>query len=314
MADQLEIVPVAGLVGYNISYSVSPILHEAAGEASSRRLDYQLFDVSPGHLEIFLKRLGELGDFCGLNVTMPHKEAVANILDAMHSSAREIGAVNTIAVRGEHLIGYNTDRPAIGAVLDAELRMRKLDPEGWTAVVLGSGGAARAVVWALLDKSIAKNIIVCARNAGKAHLLNNDAYTAYSRARVSFSRHPWIDWATLLVDPPAMLINTTPLTNVGFETQLSESGMLPSVDRLKQFSLVFDLVYNPPRTQLMRIAEENGIEAIGGGGVLIEQAVLSRAIWFGRGAEEIERMAMLAAYESWARRACGESKGGLEQC
>jgi shikimate dehydrogenase len=305
----LDLLPVTGVLGHAIGFTLSPFLHDAADSASGRRTDYQVFDVPPNHLESFLGRVNKFPDLVGFNVTIPHKEEVARHLSAMHETAREVGAVNTVAIRGDHLIGYNTDRPAVAKVLRAEL-MPEGAMTGWTVVLLGAGGAARAVAWALLDLGIAVNLVVSARNLDRLHSFANDLYLAYSRAGITFSGHPWLDWTTLFVDPPAMLINATPLGCIGIDGQVGEPSPVPPPDRLAQFALVFDLVYNPPETELLAAARNAGLKTVGGGGMLIEQAVASRSIWFGPGREDAERMAMVAAYHSWASKASRPSRGG----
>jgi shikimate dehydrogenase len=307
--NSLDIFPVAGVLGHGIAYTLSPLLNSAADAASGRGLDYQTFDVAPEHLDSFLSRIVKFSDLIGFNVTTPHKEAIANRLDAMHESAREVGAVNTVALRGEHLIGYNTDRPAIASVLKAELKASELPPAGWTVVMLGAGGAARAAIWALLDLDIADNIIMSARNADRLHSVANDVYIACSRAGVTFTRHPWLDWTTLFVNPPAMLINATPLGTAATDGREGSPSPVPPLDHLRQFEMVFDLVYNPPITGLMAAANKIGCHAVGGGGTLIEQAIQSRSIWLGSGKEDVERMAMVAAYTSWANKISKESSG-----
>jgi shikimate dehydrogenase len=294
----LDIVPIAGLLGHEIGDSLSPLLHSAADSASGRNVDYQLFDILPTQLDMFLSNAVDYPGLIGFNVTAPHKETVAQRLDAMHESARQIGAVNTVAIRGEHLIGYNTDRPAIASVIRAEIAGARLPENGWTVVLLGAGGAARAITWAVLDVGMVDNLIVTARNEDRVHLLGNDAYFAYSQAAATFSRHAWLDWATLIVNPPAMLINATPLGS----SRLPESWLIPSKARLSQFNIVLDLAYNPPETDLMKAAREAGCIVRGGGAVLVEQAIGSRAIWLGQGKESLERAAMVAAYISWVRK------------
>lgn len=299
----LDLVPIAGVLGHRIGYSLSPLLHAAADSASGRRIDYQLFDVPPEHLDSFLARAGRFPDLLGFNVTVPYKEAVARRLDAMHEGAREVGAVNTVALRGGHLIGYNTDRPAIARVVRSRLAEHKLPSRQWTVVLLGAGGAARAAVWAVLDTGVVSNLVVSARGGARVNALANDVYVACSRTQTTFSAHPWLDWATLFVDPPAMLINATPLGTVGQEGGFGEPSPTPPPEHLSQFAFVLDLVYNPPETSLVRSAASLGCVAVGGGEVLIEQAVSARSIWMGEGKEQVERMAMVAAYSSWAKKA-----------
>jgi shikimate dehydrogenase len=298
--NSLDVFPVIGLLGQGIGYSLSPMLHDAAGQASGRECDFQLFDVHPEGLDGMLRRVVEFPELVGFNVTTPYKEEVAKRLDALHDSAREVGAVNTVAHRGEHLIGYNTDRPALVSVFRAAIAEGGLQSDGWTVVLLGAGGAARAVAWAALDAGMIRHLIVSTRSRDRMHSFKNDIYTAYSRAGVSFSSHGWLDWATLFVDKPAMLINATPLGSLNADGLIDEPSPVPPGERLGQFSVVLDLAYSPPETELMQAARDAGCTSIGGAGMLVEQAVLSRALWFGTGMEHIERVAMVAMYTSWA--------------
>jgi len=296
----LGIIPTTGLLGHNIGYSLSPMLHVAAGEASGRQCDYNLFDIPPEHLDGFLRRVVQFQETLGFNVTTPYKEDVASRFDALHDSAREVGAVNVVALRGDHLIGYNTDRPALASSLRAAIKDGGHPDSGWTVVLLGAGGGARAACWALLDTGLVENLIVSARDPDRIHSIKNDTYFAFTQAQATFSTQKWMDWGTLFVESPAMLINATPLGSADNRGRVPHSSPHPPQRVLKQFSLVLDIVYAPPVTGLMKAARSAGVEAVGGGGMLVEQAVLSRSIWFGEGEEDIERAAMVAAYSSWA--------------
>ena len=298
----LDMFPVIGLLGQGIGYSLSPMLHDAAGRASGRESDFQLFDVQPENLDGMLVRAAKFPDLVGFNVTVPYKKEIARRLNALHESAREVGAVNTVAHRGDHLIGYNTDRPALVSVLKAALDESDFPSENWTVVLLGAGGGARAAAWAVLDVGMIKHLIVASRSHDRLHSFKNDLYTAYSRAGVSFSTHGWLDWATLFVEKPAMLINATPLGRREAGGNIRFTGPAFSYEQLSQFSLVYDLVYSPPETRLVKMAREAGCVAVGGGGMLVEQAVLSRAVWFGEGYEQTERAAMVASYYTWSRK------------
>lgn len=298
----LDTFPLIGLLGYGIGYSLSPMLHDAAGQASRRECDFQIFDVDPDGLNGFLSRLGQYPELIGFNVTAPYKEEVAKRLDALHDDARDVGAVNTVVHRGDHLIGYNTDRPALVSVYRAAIKEGGFQDEGWTVVLIGAGGAARAVAWAAMDCGLVKHLVVMNRDEDRLHAFKNDLYTAYTRSGVTFSRHSRLDWASLFVEPPAMLINATPLGRADARGRIREPSPSPPSAHLEQYSIVLDLVYNPPETGLMKAAQDAGCLAVGGGGMLVEQAVLSRKLWFGEGAEHIERVAMVAMYASWAKK------------
>ena len=301
--------PVAGVLGHDIGYSLSPMLHAAAERASGRECDYQVFDIPPENLRGWLINAGSIDGIIGFNVTTPHKEDLARYLNAIHDSARQVGAVNTVAIRGGHLIGYNTDRPALQRVFRSAV-MEEIHPsEGWTMVLMGAGGAARASVWAALDAGILKHLVVMSRNENRVHAMKNDFYVDFTRKGTTFSWHRWQDWATLYTEHPSILVNATPI-GTDYQTWEGASDFFDiSSSKLEMFDIVIDLVYNPPETALVRKATEAGRTAVGGGGMLIEQAVLSRSIWFGEGEEEKERAAMVAAYSSWARKTA-ESTGG----
>ena len=304
----LGLIPVAGLLGHDIGYSLSPLLHAAADQASGRRCDYQLFDVPPDSLPGFLSRVNQFPELVGFNVTRPHKETMARRLNALHDSAREVNSVNVVALRGEHLIGYNTDRAALVSVIRAQVGEARLPANGWTVVLLGAGGGARAAVWAVRDLGLVAELIVSARNDDRLASFTNDFYVAYSMTGAEVSSLPWLEWGDLDVTPPAMLINATPLGSADAHGEVTEPSPIPPDEILAKLSLIIDLVYTPPETGLVRAARQAGCQAVGGAGMLIEQALLSRALWFGEGEEEVERAAMVAAYTSWSGKAVRRSE------
>ncbi|MFH1675645.1 MAG: hypothetical protein ABIC40_01385 [bacterium] len=293
---------VAGLLGQDIGYSLSPTLHEIANQASGRRCDYQLFDVRPEHLSGFLKRIIEYGEIVGMNITTPYKVAMAGKLDAVQTEARETGAVNVVGLRGDHLIGYNTDRPAMAKVIRAALSEGEHDRYNWTVVLLGIGGAARAMAWALADTGIIRNLIVVSRSKTNATDFLSDIRRPYYEAKADVSIIEWSELNDFSIAAPAMLINATPLGCISANGRvLNESPNLPP-GSIQRFELVIDLIYNPPETGLMKAAALQGIHTVGGGGLLVEQAALSRSIWFGKGKEDIERIAMTAGYVNWVKK------------
>ncbi len=296
----LDIIPLVGLLGHNIGYSISPMLHEAADDASGPIHDYHLFDVPIHNLEIWLERVTGFPGITGFNVTVPHKEVLSRRLTSVQDSAREVGAVNVVEVVGKDMIGYNTDRPALVKVLDNAIKSGEHPESGWTVVLIGAGGAARAAIWALIDTKIADRVIVTARNKRKLQSFVNDYLVAGSHFGVEVEEGTWLDWENLEIESPALLVNATPLGSMDSMGLVSMPVHGPPNDTLSNFSLVLDMVYSPPVTGLMTAARDAGVEAIGGIGMLIEQAVLSRAIWFGSGNEDIERAVMEKAYEKWA--------------
>lgn len=306
----LDSFPVAGILGNGIGYTLSPMIHGSAERAGGKGCDYQVFDITPENLDTFLERSKSMDELIGFNVTIPYKEELARRLDALHESAREVGAVNTVAVRGGHLIGYNTDRPALERVLSAALNDGYFASAGWTAVVLGAGGVARAAIWAMIDIGMLKHLVMMSRNENRAHALKNDFYVDFTQRSISFSSQKWLDFATLFVDKPAIFINATPLGTMGPSGEIDIPSPAVSHAKLQMFDIVLDLVYAPPETVLTRNAVGAEVYAVGGGGMFIEQALLSREIWFGKHRDEKERMAMVSAYVSWSKKVSGDTEQG----
>ena len=154
-----------GVIGYPIAHSLSPRMQGAAIAASGADCAYIALPVAPEALAAAVEGLRCLG-FAGFNVTIPHKVAILPLLDALDESARAIGAVNTVSIEAGRLRGYNTD----GSGFVAALRKRNFSVEGCRVLLLGAGGAARAVLWGLAEAG-ARSLAIGARDAGKARAL-----------------------------------------------------------------------------------------------------------------------------------------------
>jgi shikimate dehydrogenase len=262
-----------GLIGYPLGHSFSPRLHAAALAAAGLRGEYRLYPISPD--EAGMREMAALaaelrgGEIRGLNVTIPHKRAVMAYVDRLSDTARQAGAVNTLVLRDGVLWGENTDVGGFLADLHAELA---LSPGH--ALVLGAGGSARAVACALV--SAGWQVQVAARRMDQAALLAAELADLLGlepvRAR---SMHA----GDLRAAAPAgtLIVNATPL------------GMHPNIDGcpwpedlpLPEGGAVYDLVYNPQETVLVRRARSEGLAAFGGAGMLAAQAALAFSIWTG---------------------------------
>ena len=265
-----------GLIGYPLSHSLSPTIHAAALKACNLQGDYSLFPIAPDDkqgLKDLLARL-RTGELHGLNVTIPHKQNVIEFLDELTPTAKAIGAVNTIYLKESKLIGDNTD--AAGFLTDLRKFLAESpSPLGRgagvrekSAIVLGAGGSARAVVYALLNDGW--NVTISARRIEQAQEL-----------AISFPNYqlPITNYANLqsLVSNLSLLVNTTPL---GMTPNIDESP-LPENLSLPSNAFIYDLVYNPRETKLVREARQQGLRAATGLGMLIEQAALSFELWTG---------------------------------
>ena len=258
-----------GLIGFPLGHSLSPKIHAAALKACGLQGTYSLFPISPDDkqgLHSLLARV-RAGEIHGLNVTIPHKQNVIPLLDELTPTAKAIGAVNTIYLRDDKLIGDNTD--AAGFLADLKKFMGGWRLEiGNSALVLGAGGAARAVVYALLNDGW--KVTLAVRRIEQAEQLSQ-----------SFPNHQLLitNYANLQLSREAfnLLVNTTPL---GMSPNI-ETSPLPENTTLSKDTVVYDLVYNPRETRLVNDARAQGCSATTGLGMLIEQAALAFERWTG---------------------------------
>jgi shikimate dehydrogenase len=261
-----------GLIGYPVGHSISPIMHAEAFRSQGMNCHYGAFAVQPGDVQRALDGIRALG-FLGVNVTIPHKEAVIPFLDEVAPMAAQMGAVNTIVNRSGRLFGYNTDGWGFIASLD-EAGVR---PAGLRAVVLGAGGVARAVALHLALARVA-SLTISNRHlersetiAGLTRALAPDAAIAAVGALSAEERAALID--------ADLVVNCTPLGMHGdFEglTPVAEINLLP------QHAVVYDTVYRPEQTRLLREARVRGLRAVGGLGMLVHQGACAWEYWFGR--------------------------------
>ncbi len=251
-----------GLIGWPVEHSVSPAMHNAAFEALGLPWRYALIPTAPDRLERELANLRS-GGFRGANVTVPHKQSVIPYLDEISEAARAIGAVNTIVTEDGRLKGYNTDADGFWRAL----REAGYEPAGKSALVLGAGGAARAVVYALARGGC--HVAIWNRRAERASSLALDM----RRANVTISVVASLSDLDLAgVD---LLVNTTP---VGMWPH-ADASPWPEALPIPEHWLVFDLVYNPVETRLLAQAKAAGAHAIGGLAMLVHQGALAFELW-----------------------------------
>jgi shikimate dehydrogenase len=254
---------LVGVIGDPIRHSLSPLLHNTAFAALGLDWVSVAFPVPPGEAAAVLRALGPLG-VAGLSVTMPHKTAVAAGLERLSPVARRLGAVNCVVNRAGTLEGENTDGQGF---LDALGRGAAFDAAGRRCVVIGAGGAARAVVLALADAGATEVVVVARRPEPAAQA----AELAGGRGRVGSAR-----------DAPEadLVVNATP---VGMAGEGSSASIVPAAV-LSAGQVVVDLVYRPAETAWMRGAAERGARVVGGLGMLVHQAAAQLELWTGRAA------------------------------
>lgn len=258
---------LAGVMGWPVSHSRSPLLHNHWISIMGLEAVYVPLAVSPDNFETALKALPTLG-FRGANVTVPHKEAAFHLCKRHDKAALRVRAVNTIVcLEDGTLEGRNTDVVGFSESLKLQAGLEGI--EGATAVVLGAGGAARAVVAALVDLNCAC-IRICNRTVEKAQAIANSLHDE----DVEIHALGW-DERDDALDGATILVNTTTLGMVGQPALAIDLAPLP------RGSIVADIVYTPLETPLLAAARELGLTAVGGLRMLIEQARPGFEAWFG---------------------------------
>ena len=258
------------VLGHPVAHSLSPAMQNAALQAMGIDGVYVAFDVAPDGLGDAVRGLQALG-VAGVNCTVPHKEAVVPFLDELSDEARFIGAVNTIVLRDGRRAGHNTDAPGFLAALRAE----GVEPAGREAVVLGAGGSARAVLVALArcGTKIALANRTAARAAELAEELNerlgDDAIRPVSMDSRELEK---------AVERAEILVNTT---SVGMSPDVEAMPPIPA-DALHPNLFVYDLIYNPLETRLLREARRRGSRGAHGAGMLAQQGALALELWTGQ--------------------------------
>jgi shikimate dehydrogenase len=272
---------LVGLIAWPVGHSVSPPMHNAAFEVLGLNWCYVPLPVAPSQVENAVRGAAALG-FRGVNVTVPHKQAVIPALDVVAQDAAQFGAVNTIVIDragAEHrdaagqptITGHNTDYQGfLGS-----LRQGGFEPAGKSAVVVGAGGAGRAVIFGLLQAD-ARDVLVLDTVPQQVQSLMKDL----GHIRTSVLRTEPLTLDTLIESARAadLLVNATPV------------GMLPKIDAsiwpddvpFPAHLVVFDLVYNPQETQLLRQARAAGALGIDGLDMLVRQGAIAFELWTGQ--------------------------------
>lgn len=271
------------VIGYPLSHSISPRFQQPAFDARGLEIDYVARETPPSQLISFFDEFRRDETWLGLNVTVPYKEAVFGLMDELSHEARLIGAVNTVVKsspaepsdpRGPTLIGHNTD----GAGLLRALRQDgRFDPAGRAGLLLGAGGAGRAAAVALA-RAGATRVVVANRHRERAERLVGELARWFSVTE--FAVVTWESGALqAAVREVELLVNCT---SVGMAHGAAPDQSPAPKAMLGAHLLVYDLVYNPARTPLLRDAERRGARTLGGLPMLIYQGAAAFELWTGK--------------------------------
>ena len=275
----------AGVIGHPVGHSISPAVYEAAFKAAGIDATYEAWDTPPETLEGRANALRG-GDFYGANVTIPHKVAIREFLDETSDRAAKAGAVNTIVHDGDRLVGHNTD---VGGFARSLREDAGFDPKGKRTMLLGSGGAARAVALALVEAG-AQLIYVVGRQPKKIERLVLDL-KPLTPPGTTITWAYWGDgsYRNMLQRDADLVVNCTP---VGMSSGEAAGESVVPQELLQSRTVFFDLVYNPIETPLTAAAKAAGAKSVSGLGMLVYQAAESFKLWTG---QDADTAAMFAA-------------------
>jgi len=271
-----------GLIGYPIKHSISPFFQQAALDYYQLDIRYEAWETVPTQLQKIVNDIRRPQNI-GANVTVPYKETVLPLLDEVDDLAGSIGAVNTIVKRDDRLMGFNTDVYGFIEVLDKE---GHFNPEGKKAFILGAGGVARAVCFALVQRKVAALSItdgIFERASALAeNLMSHIKRVAPSQKGIKTDINSF-QWENL--SSASTLTNCDLIvhcTTIGMKDSPQEGQSPLSLEVIPKNVLVYDVVYNPWPTSLLRLAQKAGANILGGLPMLVYQGAASFKLWTGR--------------------------------
>lgn len=252
---------ITGLIGYPLSHSKSPIIHEYWAKKYNVDTAYKLFTTEPKRLRQTMHHMRKK-NWAGINITIPHKQAVGEYLDGLDETARQIGAVNTVLNQNGQFIGTNTD--GYGFITNLKQGLGDLNPYLTRVMILGAGGATRAAVVALKEAG-AKQIV-----------LANRTWDTAMRMAAHFGIESVIwEQREEALSGTTLLINTTSLGMTG------HSNLVLNLNNLTADAAVHDIVYAPLETYLLKDAKQRGHVTVDGLGMLFYQAQKAFELWHG---------------------------------
>ena len=278
-----------GIIGYPIGHSISPVFQQAGLDHLGIDATYEKWEVTPEGVGEFVAGLRAPGSL-GINITVPHKQAVIPFLDEVDEWATAAGAVNTIVNRDGRLTGHNTDGPGFLRALSVETGY---SPGGTRALILGAGGAARGILLALARGGV-DSLVIANRTLERAETLAQLASENGVQAEAMGLSSDALTQAAASAD---LIVNCTTL---GMSHGPDEHGSPLSAAQIPASAIVNDLVYNPLKTPLLEAAAAAGATTLGGLHMLVYQGVLSFQMWTGRDAP-VEVMLEAATIEMASR-------------
>lgn len=265
MREKITDKKITGIIGYPLSHTLSPLMHNSVFKKYKMNWEYKVFEIKQEDLSIFIKSVKK-ENIKGLNVTIPYKQTVMFMLDKIDKVAKTIGAVNTILNKEGKLIGYNTDY--IGFL--QSLQKNKINLKNKNVVMFGSGGAAHAVAYSINTMNPASFYIY---NIDVSMI--EDLLKKLKLKKIIYGNITRTEEKDKILSNADFIINTT---SVG----MHDNNVIYKLPKIKKGVVVYDLIYNPAKTQFLKQAEKKGAKIINGLDMLIFQGMASFKIWTGR--------------------------------
>lgn len=265
-----------GVFGCPVAHSRSPEMQNAALKHCGLQMRYGRFEIAPGELRTALRLLPSL-DFVGVNLTIPHKIAAAPVVDGLDEFARKVGAINTVRVDGEKLIGFNTDGPGFSRAIRSEFAV---DLRDLRVLLLGAGGGAGRAIAMQCAAEGCQRLILVNRTQARAEQLVAELKHAFAPLSGAVARLQVLPWKEeplrAQIADSDLIVNATPLG-----TKQSDPPVLAAA-LLAPHLMVYDTIYKPARTPLLAAAREAGARSANGMSMLLHQGALAFEHWFDR--------------------------------
>lgn len=261
----MKVKKIYGVIGDPIAHSMSPAIHNDAFDQEQMDAVYHHFHVTPECLQDAVKGMKAIG-VSGFNVTIPHKTAIIPLLDEVDELAQAIGAVNTVVYRDGRYIGYNTDGKGFYKALAEEISG---DLASKKTLIIGAGGAARAIYFTLVKEGV-KQVDIANRTKERAETLISECpYDKQSTALTMLEAEANIKAYDLIIQT----------TSIGMSPKVDDTPL--DVTAIKASAFVSDIIYNPLKTKILMEAEQSGAKTQNGLGMFVNQAALAFQIWTG---------------------------------
>lgn len=261
----------AGVIGFPIEHSLSPIIHNYYLKKLNISGSYEKYSIAIENFEESIKNLINKENLCGFNITIPHKERMLKLCDHLSNSAKNIGAVNTVKIlENGKIFGHNSDGEGFVKNLLNHLPDFKFTNK--KCLVIGAGGASRAIIYSLIKQQVSQ-IYIANRNLDKAHKIIDDFKNFSQHNNVQIiaielkNNYPFFDQIDLIINTSSMGMNNI-------------EPYIPDLSMVAKSTVVYDIVYKPLFTQLLLTAQKNNLPIVTGIGMLIEQAMVGFEMWY----------------------------------